>query len=121
MKKFLEKIDLWIADHIRLDDALHFIAGMILSAIIAILAMLWLGPVPQFGLICCIAFMGTVVIAIAKEGIDTNVKCEELSRRDIFWTMMGSIMMVIIMVIFKNMDFFVDMYTRDIIMNSINK
>lgn len=119
MKRFLEKIDEWIAAHIKLDDTLHFIAGMILSAIIAIFAMLWLGPVPQFGLICCIAFMGTVVVAIAKEGIDTNVKCEELSRRDIFWTMMGSIMMVIIMVIFKNMDFFVDAYTRDAVMNSI--
>lgn len=119
MKKILQQIDKWIADHIKLDDALHFIAGMVLSAIIAILAMLWLGPVSQFGLICCIAFMGTVVIAIAKESIDTNVKCEELSRRDIFWTMMGSIMMVIIMVIFKNMDFFVDAYTRDAVMNSI--
>lgn len=102
MKKFLEKIDLWIADHIRLDDTLHFIAGMILSAIVAILAMLWLGPVPQFGLICCIAFMGTVVIAIAKEGIDTNVKCEELSRRDIFWTMMGSVIMIILLVLFRS-------------------
>lgn len=102
MKKFLEKIDLWIANHIRLDDALHFIAGMILSAIIAILAMLWLGPVPQFGLICCIAFMGSVVVAIAKEGVDTNVKCEELSRRDIFWTMMGSIIMIILLIAFRS-------------------
>ena len=121
MKEFLKKIDLWIGDHIHLDDTLHFIAGMILSAFIAMFAMACLGPTTQFGLICCISFMGTVVVAIAKEGVDTNVKCEELSRRDIFWTMMGSIMMVIIMVIFKNMDFFVDMYTRDIIMNSINK
>ena len=119
MKEFLKKIDLWISNHIKLDDTLHFIAGMILSAFIAMLAMACLGPTTQFGLICCIAFMGTVVVAIAKEGIDTNVKCEELSRRDIFWTMMGSIMMIIIIIIFKNMDFFVDAYTRDAIMNSI--
>lgn len=119
MKRFLEKIDEWISTHIKLDDTLHFIAGMILSAFIAMFAMACLGPTTQFGLICCISFMGTVVIAIAKEGVDTNVKCEELSRRDIFWTMMGSIMMVIIIVIFKNMDFFVDAYTRDAVMNSI--
>lgn len=102
MKKFLEKIDLWIADHIRLDDALHFIVGMVLSAIIATLAVLWLGPVPQFGLICCIAFMGSTVIAIAKEGIDTNVKGEDLERRDIFWTMIGSVIMIILLVLFRN-------------------
>lgn len=102
MKKFLEKIDLWIADHIRLDDALHFIAGMISSAIIAILAILWLGPVPQFGLICCIAFMGSTVIAIAKEGVDTNVKGEDLERSDIFWTIVGGIIMIILLIAFRS-------------------
>ena len=119
MKEFLKKMDLWIGNHVKLDDTLHFIAGMILSAFIAMLAMLWLGPSTQFGLICSIAFMGTVVVALAKEGIDTNIKNEDLERRDIFWTMMGSIMMIIIMVIFKNMDFFIDAYTRDAVMNSI--
>ena len=102
MKRFLEKIDEWIADHIRLDDALHFIAGIILSVIIATLAILWLGPVPQFGLICCIAFMGSVAVAIAKEGIDTNVKGEDLERRDIFWTMIGSVIMIILLIVFRS-------------------
>ena len=102
MKKILQQIDKWIADHIRLDDALHFIVGMILSEIIAILAMLLLGPVPQFGLICCIAFMGSTVVAIAKEGVDTNIKGEDLERRDIFWTMMGSVTMIILLVLFRS-------------------
>ena len=39
MKKILQQIDKWIADYIRLDDALHFIAGMILSEIIVILSV----------------------------------------------------------------------------------
>ena len=102
MKKILQQIDKWIADYIRLDDALHFIAGMILSEIIAILAMLLLGPVPQFGLICCIAFMGSTVVAIAKEGVDTNIKGEDLERRDIFWTMMGSVIMIILLIVFRS-------------------
>ena len=102
MKEFLKKVDEWIAAHIKLDDTLHFIAGMICSAIIAILAMLLLGPVSQFGLICCIALMGTIVISLAKEGVDTNVKHEDLERRDIFWTMMGGTIMVVILIFFRN-------------------
>ena len=102
MKKILQQIDKRIADHIKLDDALHFIAGMILSEIIVILSMLLLRPVSQFGLICCIAFIGSTVVAIAKEGVDTNIKGEDLERRDIFWTMMGSVIMIILLVLFRS-------------------
>lgn len=119
MKKFFEKVDLWIEEHIKLDDTLHFIAGLVVAILVYMIAFPFFGPAVDFNLVSVMAVFGSLLAAFVKEFIDANIKCVGWSRRDMLCTLLGGIFIAIVMTIFKSMDIFVDAYTREIIMNSL--
>ena len=119
MKRFLEKIDEWIAAHIKLDDTLHYICCAIITAILYILVLNYFDYEIDFNLVSAISFIGTLIIATAKEIIvDSYIKKTSFSTRDIIAGIFGSFTTVVFMTIFKSMNIFVDMYVREEIMNN---
>lgn len=119
MKKILAKIDEWIGTHIKLDDTLHFIAGIVIAMITYMIALPYFGFDVDYHLVSAWAFFVTLFAAIFKEAIiDKLIKGTDQSLRDIIATCAGGVLAIIFMEIFKAMNIFVDMYVREEIMNN---
>ena len=119
MKRFLEKIDEWIGTHIKLDDALHFIAGWIIANVLYMVLLPYFGFEVDYHLVSALAFFGTMIIAVAKEiVIDSCLKKSSFSLSDVAATLFGSVVGIAFMEAFKSMNIFVDMYVRETIMNN---
>ncbi len=118
MKRFLEKIDEWIAAHIKLDDTLHYELAGIITAILYILVLNYFDYEVDFNLVSAIEFFGTLIIVAANEiVIYFHIKKSSFTNRDIISCILGSLTVVIFMSIFKSMNIFVDMYVRETVMN----
>ena len=118
MKRFLEKIDEWISTHIKLDDALHFIAGWIIANVLYMVLIPYFGFEVDFHLVSALALVGAVIVGLAKEIIDTQIKKQAHSNRDWVATIIGGLVGIAFMEAFKAMNIFVDMYIRETIMNN---
>lgn len=118
MKRFLEKIDEWIVAHIKLDDALHFIAGWIVANVLYMVLLPYFGFEVDYHLVSALAFFGAMIIATIKEiVVDSYIKKTGFSLSDWLATGLGSIVAIIFMEVFKAMNIFVDMYVRETVMN----
>lgn len=94
MKKFLMKIDEFIAMYIILDDPLHLICGSMI-AIVMYLILLSLNSILNFHLISLIVFILVLFAGITKEIIDKYIKHTEFNIRDLIDTIIGGASIVI--------------------------
>jgi len=117
MKRFLEKIDERIAAHIKLDDALHFIAGWIIANVLYMVLLSYFGFEVDFHLVSALAFFGTFLVGLGKEIADRFIKKTEEGARDLAATIIGGLVGIAFMEAFKAMNIFVDMYVRETVMN----
>lgn len=100
MKNFLLKINDWIITHTPQDKLLHFIAGgLVQFMLLAVLVLT--GSMFYFGLFACLSVIGTFVVSLIKEALDSKWKGEEMDANDMTATTVGGTVSLIMILLTK--------------------